>query len=387
MNKHKKLLAICCGLMLILGVISLSMPHNAYSQATIPTRTPKPDPTDDDGGGGGGGGGSEPKPTDEPAPTPEPSQEPLEPTGVPATAVPTLIIPTNTPLPTISATLPSATETPVGSIPPTDESPSGTVEAETIQFEGETIQFEGEIVAFPENNEPFPQASVCGLPPTFTAREAISVFAGPGEDYPMVGLVGENQVRPIIGRAVFVSWWLVQLDESGRAGWVSDDLGTVHGFIERVPIINAPNLNGIAPTPGSSPWVPTAPAVCDAPELVIGAAIDDQVSDSTLVPPSGKPDSLKNLYNNYDDQTGEEMVSGGLEVEAQAGEALKSEERAENMLAELAESAQPLTLTNASASGQQLPNLMPVAGLVLILAAVVVGVFARRSGSSSDIGE
>ena len=382
MDKRKKLFAICCSLILAMVFISISIPRSAHGQATIPTRTPKPDPTDDDGGGsgGGGGGGSKPNPTAEPTSTPEPTQGSTQPTAVQTTAVPTLIIPTATPLPAISVTSPAITETPFSIVPPNEGSstPSGTLSATTG---AESIQIESEIIAFPENNEPFQQANPCGLPPTYTAKEAISVFAGPGIEYPLAGLLGEQEVRPIVGRAVFVNWWLVQLDENGHVGWVSDDQGTVHGYIERVPIINAPDLNGVAPTPGSTLWDPTPPAVCDAPELIIGAAMDEQASNSTLVPPSGKPDSLKNLYDNLSE---EDAASAETIIGAREEQAIKSGEKSESMLLDLAESAQPLALTNASASGQQLPNLMPIAGLVLILAAVIVGLFARRSRTPGD---
>jgi hypothetical protein len=387
MVKRKKLLAICCSLILAVGVIALFIPHSAHGQATIPTRTPKPEPTDDDGGGsgGGGGGGSKPNPPDEQSPTAEPTQGSTQPTAVQATVVqataaPTLIIPTATLLPAISVTPSAITETPFSTVPPNEGSPtpSGTLSASSNT---EAIQIESEIIAFPENNEPFPEANPCGLPPTYTAKEAISVFAGPGIDYPLAGLLDVEGVRPIVGRAAFVNWWLVQLDESGRAGWVSDDLGTVHGYIERVPIINAPDLNGVAPTPGSTLWSPTPPTVCDAPELVIGAAINDQASNSNLVPPSGKPDSLKNLYDNM---AVEEAASAETVIGSQAEQETISGDKSENMLLELAESAQPFALTSGSASGQQLPNLMPIAGLVLILAAVIVGLFARRGRTPGD---
>jgi len=370
MDKHKKLLALCCSLLLIVGMTAISIPRSAHGQATIPTRTPKPEPTEDNGGGGG----SKPKPTNQPAPTAKPTQTPSA-TTVPATAVPTRNVPTATSVTAVSPTV-AGTRDSSFIVVPTSE---GTPET-TATFSAEMIYFEGELIAFPENNGAFPQAGPCGLPPTFTTQEAVTVYAGPGTAYPLTGLIGEDEVRPIVGRAAFLNWWLLQLDGNGRAGWISDDLGAVHGFIEQVPIINAPDLGGAAPTPGSSLWQPTPPAVCDEPEPVTGAAVGEEAANLDITPPSGKPDSLKNLYDNLMEEKASATISDQVST---AG----SEKRTDNLVAELAESAQPLEVSSASASSQQLPNLLPIAGLVLLVAAIIVGVFARRSGPPSDLKE
>ena len=205
----------------------------------------------------------------------------------------------------------------------------------------------------------------------------MSAFAGPSPEYPLAGLIGESEVRPVVGRAAFANWWIVQLDGSGRVGWVSDDLGTVHGFTGRVPIITAPDLNGVAPTPGGTLWSPTPSAACDAPELLVGAVVDEEATGFNVVPPSGKPDSLDALYDGFEAQ---QPASGDTAGEQPATTVTGPE----NLVNELADSAQPLDL---SSSAQQLPNLMPVAGFVLILAAVIVGLMARRGRSSSEVSE
>jgi hypothetical protein len=48
----------------------------------------------------------------------------------------------------------------------------------------------------------------------------------------------------------------------------------------------------------------------------------------------------------------------------------------------LAESAAPLELGVASTTPT--PNLLPIAGLVLVIAAIFVGLFLRRSTGGSD---
>jgi hypothetical protein len=384
MDNRKKLFVIFSAFLLVLAVVSLSMPRDAFSQATIPTRTPKPDPTDDSGGGGGGGE-NKPNPPDQPDPTAEPTQEALPPTAVPpaATAVPTQVIPTQTQEPIL-------THTPTATPLPLTETPFAVVPGDSEEILTVTIkdfEFVGEVVAFPENNAAFPEAGPCDLPPTFTTSGALSVFAGPGSDYPIAGLIGEAEVRPIIGRAVDSNWWLIQLDETGRVGWVNDDLGIVYGFTDRVPIIAAPAQDGVVPTPGSSIWSPTPVAGCDAPELLIGAAVDQDAGGFNVVPPSSKPDSLETLYDGFAPDQAPSADGTGQKsgVAAQAGE--RSTE-AEVLLTDLAKSAQPLELPAASSSEGQLPNLMPVVGFVMILLAIIIGFFARKGRTSSgDVTE
>ena len=411
MLSQKNLIAACCVLALLLAMAAFTAPRLALGQMTIPTRTPVPDggspdpepePTDDNGGGG-----NQPQPTEEPdpGPGPQPTNEPqptdgaqpLPPSPVPslapATAVPTLVVPTTTPIASAAATVAGSTATPTATAATTSTgTPAATVTAE-ILVPG------GEVVAFPENNRPFPQAIPCGMPPTFTVLDAISVYAGPGEDYQLVGLIGATEVRPIVGRAAFSKWWVVQLDNSGRVGWVNDGTGTVHGYIGRVPIVSAPELHGIVPTPGGNSWIPTPDANCNAPHLLAAAAVNQAGSSEDEVPPSGEPDSVAGLpeYNRsgLPDYSENEQASSSEGVEAPyvqpVGESDESgvkstlserEAAAEPLLTELADSAAPLELP--APSTPQLPNLMPVVGLVLIIAAIFIGLYAKRNRSRAD---
>ena len=414
MPDRKNLFIFFCALLLLFAAAAVMPARQALGQMTIPTRTPVPDggggpdpepePTDDNGGGGGGGGGDkDPQPTDEPQP--EPTDEP-QPTSVRPTAVPT-----NTPRAILSPTPVSATATatPLASALTPTSTPSATVTAEYILPTQE-------VVTFPESGQNFPEAGQCGMPPTYTTSQAISVYAGPSEAYPSVGLLGAREVRPIVGRAAFTNWWVVQLDRSGRAGWVSDETGTIHGFIGRVPIVSAPDLNGVSPKPAGPAWSPTPSPNCNAPELlagiVAGTAADEGIApnegitaDEVIapdegispdediageVPPSGKPDSLAGLPQ-YDDAS---VITAGVPdsedavVIQSSGEGSadivrsKRQAAADPLISELADSAAPLDLP-ASTSAQPL-NLMPVAGLILILAAVFIGLAAKRNRTTID---
>lgn len=376
MLSRRSLFAVVCVLIFLLATAALSVPRLALGQMTIPTRTPVPDggstpepqPTDDNSGGGNKPNPTtEPQPTDESQPTPSP-----EPSLPPAT---TVVNPTNTPV-AVETAAPTGimlTATPSATIPPATETATPTA---TVGF----FEIGDKSVDFPANNRPFPQASLCGMPPTFTSTGATSIYTGPGDAYHLVGLIGETEVRPIVGRAAFTNWWVIQLDATGRAGWVTDESGAFHGYTGLVPIISAPDLNGIVPTPGSNPWVPTPVANCGAAELLAGVAFDEADGNGVVAPPSGLPDGPEKLTQISQERDGKSpLIQTVGETGAPDEDNTNSNTVADPLLHELADSATPLELPGTASS--QLPNLLPVAGIVLILAAVIIGVFASRNRS------
>jgi hypothetical protein len=391
-----------------LAALAASFPGYAAAQGiTIPTPTdepspgdPDPQPTDDNGGSPNPT--SEPAPPDGPNPTsqPNPTDSPpqatapsssatpppvavtpatVRPSATATTAGPAIVL-TATPSATSFSVVPGATD---GTLVPAAPSAGSATPAGTV--------LDGAILTFPEGSVNYPEAGPCDIPPTYKANESMTVFVGPGSEYPLAGLLGPGEVRPIVGRAAFSAWWVVQLDGSGRAGWVRDELGSVSGYIRRVPILSAPALNGVLPTPGGSPWVPVPAAACSAPEIAAGAAVAAAPRDD-VQPPSGRPDSPDGLEDG--------AVNGAQsEAEAEAAQPLvtlpdsaggegevvltEGEISSPSLAGDLAKQAAPLELLGAQS--QQLPNLMPIAGTVLIAAALVVGVFAflRRSDEGS----
>lgn len=409
MLNRRNIIALCCILSMLLVYGALSAPRNAHGQMTIPTRTPRPadgggDGGGDNGGGGGdngggggdngdgggdngGGGDNNAQPTNEPAPTTDPGA------GAPAqaTAVPTLLSPTETPFSTATAIPTLATATPFVIVPgDASATPAASATAEPII--GEVV------VVFPAENVAYPQAGPCDLPPTFTSLDAISIYAGPGEDYMLVGLLGETEVRPIVGRAAFTNWWVIQLDRTGRIGWASDKSGTIHGYTGRVPIITAPDLDGVAPTPGGPAWVPTPEVECSIPELAAAAAAINATTEDgeAFSPPSNKPESPEGVVEINGAVDAKRPVQGSDSGESSAavqtaGDSndaapgvvqIGEETAADPLLNDLADAAAPLELTGSTSAAPQLPNLMPIAGIVLIVAAVIVGMIARRGGSN-----
>ena len=219
--------------------------------------------------------------------------------------------------------------------------------------------------------------------PSPTPSGVESIYAGPGEVDQLVGLIGAGEVRPIVGWAAFTNWWVIQLDRSGRAGWINDESGFVHGYSGRVPIISAPELNGIVPTPGGNTWVPTpdANSNCSAPELFEGIVVDYAGENGIETLRSGKPDRPDELADSKRDEEGIQPLiqTVGEAVELDAASSGR-EALADPLLTDLADTAAPLELPGAASP--QLPNLLPVAGIVLILAAVLIGLFAWKNRSN-----
>jgi hypothetical protein len=199
----------------------------------------------------------------------------------------------------------------------------------------------------------YPTAEPCGEPPTITTLTTANVYEGPGSDYPVSETLGANEVRPIVGRAAFATWWLIQLDGRFNQAWISDKAGTVQGFTGNVPVIEAPSINGALPTPGEEEWNPTPAPICTPTPTPTadGAVITGSLADG----------------------------SGSSSDKVQAAAAI---EEAVQERTELAEAASPLELEVPSTTPT--PNLLPIAGLVLIVAAIFVSLFLRRSPSGGD---
>ena len=357
---YKRTTGLTVALLIIFAATAvLVTPLTVLSQPTIPTITPKPQPqptnpppkpTSDNGGGG----------------NPSPTDPPPQPTAVPAQ-------PTNTPLPAA----PTATDfavVPLAS-PTAGASPTSTTAALVAS---PTMAILTTVVAFPPDATPFPTAQPCGLPPTFQPNAAITVYTGPDSAYPPAGLLAAAQARPIVGRAAFVHWWVIQLDRSGRIGWVSDISGTVQGSTSRVSIMSAPALNGTAPTPGAAPWVPTPNSTCDtvsegAAEAAPAEPVVNPIAETG--PPSNQPqiESVSGAVPSADAATTTELDLSG-ETSARRGQGDAAAAAADQLVADLAADAQPLE----AASTPSAPNYLPIVGIALIVAAVIVGVFLRR---------
>jgi hypothetical protein len=207
----------------------------------------------------------------------------------------------------------------------------------------------------------YPTAEPCGEPPTFTTLTTANVYGGPGSDYPVQETLAANETRPIVGRAAYATWWLIQLDGKYRQGWISDKAGTVQGYTGNVPHIEAPAINGALPTPGQE-WNPTPDPMCTpTPTPTTNATV---ISGSII---------------EYGDSSSDKVTTA--ETSAEAG-TVADIEAATEQRAEAAEAAAPLELDVPTTTPT--PNLLPIAGLVLIIAAIFVALFLRRNPGGSD---
>ncbi len=328
-------------ILLFTAVLAIAVPGSVLGQMTIPTRTPTPkpidptdpppEPTDDNGGG------NPPSPTD-----PPPVQTSLTPSNGS----------TNTPIP------PGSTQVPTGTIQipvsPTRTAGVGTVPATTTSKPIDLVIAPGTTpVSFPVVAKAFPTAKPCGIPPTFTTLITAKVRSGPGNDYDLIEILAKDQTRPIVGRAVYSSWWLIQMDGKFNQGWINDDTGIAHGNTNNVPQIPAPNINGSTPTPGVK-WDATPIHVCELTATVTPISLADQVVSGTI-----------------------NEEGGGSSSESENAIKLESESDERNIIAA---TAAPLEIPSAAPT----PNLLPIAGLVLIIAAVFVALFLRRSPGGGE---
>lgn len=312
-NMQRRRLILLILLIFAVTAVSTFAVYPALGQdATIPTRTPTPDPNQPTATApppatptrdNGDGGGSSPNPTSPP------------PTTAPGTPGPTATAVVDT----------SGTGTPEAGIPA--NTTPGTATA-------------------------VPTADFCGEPPTFQSSGVLDVYAGPGDDYPVVGTLGLREVRLIVGRAEFATWWQIQLDAETR-GWVNDRSGRVSGFTANVPLVAPPALDGSTPTPGPL-WEPTAAAVCTPTPTATATA-------TTTPEPSATPEP---------DATAT-TAAIGADSEDQPATAVPGSE-------EPVPTAEPLETSSSST-----PNFLPIIGVVLIVAAVFVALFLRRGATSA----
>ena len=349
MTRRQQIVIMMLFILLSSAVIAFALPGNVLGQMTIPTRTPTPksdnatdpppDPTDDNGGGN-----NTPNPTN-----PPPARSSSTPSSN-ATDTPIPVV--GTPLATNTVQLPvsSATSTimVIGTATP---SANGTIPASSTPFGG--VLAPGTTpVSFPVVATAFPTAEQCGEPPTFTTLITAIVYSGPGNEYTFIETLAADETRPIVGRAVYSPWWLIQLDGKFNQAWINDKTGVIHGNTANVPEVPAPDIDGVTPTPGI-PWAPTPVNDCDLTPTVAATSSMVIVGSSTTIEEQG--------------------VS--LEGESGSQSDLESDQRSI-----AASTAAPLDLPSSAPT----PNLLPIAGLVLIIAAVFIALFLRRNPGGGE---
>ncbi len=201
-------------------------------------------------------------------------------------------------------TVPTRTPVPAPTKPPSNGNPQPTATAVLPSATPTETPIPITVAATPVGGF-LPTAEPCSNAPTVHSQNNTNVRMGPGIDYEIVGKLVFLEVRPIIGRAQNAEWWLIALAD-GTTGFVLDDVVTVSGYTDIVPIVPAPELNGSTPTPGPE-WNPTpnpnctvtpTPLPTDTPVPTVTAtpeptnadtAVLEALPTDTAVPPTETP--------------------------------------------------------------------------------------------------
>ena len=88
------------------------------------------------------------------------------------------------------------------------------------------------------------------LPQAQPVSADIILRSGPDTTYDVVQLLAQDDVLQLLGRFGFGPWWYVELlDGTQRRGWVADTAVRIAGYVDLLPELGAPSVNGVAPTP------------------------------------------------------------------------------------------------------------------------------------------
>ena len=330
----KRIVIIAVTLAVLAGGMASVRVRSAQAQdPTIPTRTPTPDP-------------SQPTRTDPTATSTDPDNP-----GNP---------PTNTPVPGQTGTAsPGASATPMG----TTQSPGlATGSAMTSTPDGiapAEVGVTGE----------------CDDAPYVEAIKNLVVYAGPGGNYARLATLEIAQTRLILGRAGFADWWQIQVSPD-MIGWVDDEDVRVFGNTRLVMLVEPPTINGLTPTPGPA-WNPTPPpfptcAPTPTPSSTsattpdpTGSAVASSDGAGGDQPTMAAPDAVVADVTRVSN-TGAEAntTESGLGVSSRGTEAGRA--------------ASPTSTMNL---------ILPVAGLALIGAGIVLALMTRNRGGNPTEAE
>ena len=152
-------------------------------------------------------------------------------------------------------TVPIRTDTPTPRPPGPSPTPDLSPPTQTEILPGPTVI----LVLTPEGGF-FPTAVPCTEPPTIRALDTVNVRTGPGSENEVFEQLVFLEVRPIIGRSQYTSWWLIELRDNSN-GWVIDEVVAVSGYIGNVPIADLNSVGDQTSAPTST-WAPTVEPQC-----------------------------------------------------------------------------------------------------------------------------
>lgn len=224
-------------------------------------------------------------PTEPPTPEPTPTEQPTpEPTATP--------IATPTPFVVVQGDRVNARSGPGASYDLVGELLQGTqlsvigkdedgawwqvccLNEQQVWVSGELVAMQGsaETIAVAANIPPSPTLTNTLEPKPYAIvrNPRVNVRSGPGTDFAAVGQAQQGARLEIVGRNQAGDWWQVCC-VNGQKGWISDELVSREGPVERVAL--SPDLP--TPTPPAQPTATAAPVAAGATVTPIASAPED----------------------------------------------------------------------------------------------------------------
>jgi hypothetical protein len=230
-----------------------------------------------------------------------------------------------------------------------------------------------------------PTAQPCGEPPTIQVFNTVNIRTGPGIDYDLLGKLVFREVRPIVGRAEFADWWLIEL-ASGEQGWITNNFGIITGYIGNVPIVPVPPINGSTPTP-SVRFQPTADPLCPtATPSATATATATFVATNTAVPTptsSSRIQTAQTTEGSADESDAATKIAAAITP--------PPDTPVPTSFAETVDAPYPVNITPQQIQTTAVPpviipdppnrpSLLPIIGLVLVAAGIFVSIARRQMG-------
>ncbi len=148
------------------------------------------------------------------------------------------------------------------------------------------------------------------------------VFAGPGNQYPVVGTLLANQSAPVRGVTADRQWWLIEFSAApGGEGWVAAAMVRTRNS-ESVPVVTPPVPTPTAtPTATSTPTPPAPTPTLLPPMALIDGPTQAQVGQQIVFSSRRSTAAPGGAITRYDWDFGDGSTASGPEVSKIYGQA------------------------------------------------------------------
>lgn len=224
----------------------------------------------------------------------------------------------------------------------------------------------------------------CTDTPYAEAIRRTIVYAGPGTTFGPVATLLTDEMRPIVGRAAYATWWQILLTDE-MVGWVADVDVNEYGNTALVPIVEPPAIGGATPTRGT-PWNPTPlPLLTCVPTPTPTATPTTSPTAVSAQSESSSPSAGEGAAESASAPTGEPAGMVMAEINdtpvplADSGAPV-----AEEGVAQGAGLSSRGTGASRTASPTSATNLiLPLGGLALIAGGIILALLSRKRGGET----